>query len=360
MSTSNSQSTASTFSILGGDYAGLSATFSSKGELVPVPEHLVPESMVEWGEIPSSLETLTSEDLIDNDDTDSANMERITISVLPEVGCGLDNLEVTKKSEVYAHDESILKSWKQGDQDQEVIAVDRVGQTLDLETIFQIDSVKDEDGNTFPRRIRLSISLNTNKVSEEPTLSKLIALHIERQASPQSSKGISWTGTSYNSGGLDARTVMNTIGKDIVYGDVFSVKRKKGGEDIWDIASANDGKDGARNALEGEWESTMNGDDAEVVSRTKEYFGGDDSSVNTIRLPQNILVRYGHGMSADPTGCAIEVSHFGTIRSDDKTYLQRRVVLRSLGLPGAEESSSFNGSNLGDVSYWTEEKELQV
>ena len=32
------------------------------GELVPVPERLVPPSMVEWGAIPPCLETLTSED----------------------------------------------------------------------------------------------------------------------------------------------------------------------------------------------------------------------------------------------------------------------------------------------------------
>ena len=47
-STSTSKSTMSNCKVLGGDYAGLSATFSSKnGELVPVPEHLVPESMLE-------------------------------------------------------------------------------------------------------------------------------------------------------------------------------------------------------------------------------------------------------------------------------------------------------------------------
>ena len=41
-------SSTSSSEIIGGDYAGLSATFSSKtGELVPVPEHLVPESMLE-------------------------------------------------------------------------------------------------------------------------------------------------------------------------------------------------------------------------------------------------------------------------------------------------------------------------
>ena len=40
--------------VLGGDWAGLSATFDpASGALVPVPEHLVPASMVEWGDVPS-------------------------------------------------------------------------------------------------------------------------------------------------------------------------------------------------------------------------------------------------------------------------------------------------------------------
>ena len=63
--------------ILGGDFAGLHATFASvcPGELVPVPERLVPPSMVEWGAIPHCLETLTSEDWIaavavDDDESD--------------------------------------------------------------------------------------------------------------------------------------------------------------------------------------------------------------------------------------------------------------------------------------------------
>ena len=55
MMTSTSSATTSTASsILGGDWVGLFATFASKtGDLVPVPEHLIPESMLEWGEIPS-------------------------------------------------------------------------------------------------------------------------------------------------------------------------------------------------------------------------------------------------------------------------------------------------------------------
>ncbi|KAL7529707.1 hypothetical protein ACHAXR_003110 [Thalassiosira sp. AJA248-18] len=357
MSTLSSQCT-SNMNILGGDYTGLSATFSSKsGELVPVPEHLVPESMLEWGEIPSSLEVLNSEVWVDDgDETTMGDLERTTITVLPEVGCGIDNLEVTKKTEKFGHD-SRLKRWHQQQQPyREVIAVDRREQKLDLETIFQVDSETDEDGKTCSRRIRLSLSIDIPKEAEDPTLSTLISLQVERQSSPQSSQGTAWTGPSYNSGGLDARTVMNTIGKDIVYGDVFAVKKTKAGGDPWDLVSGNKEEDGALNILDGPWMKTMisteNGDVEEIQRSKSDFDGGEGTAISTIRLPQNILVRYGYGVLSD-NKWNIEVSHFGAGEMDNTTCLQRRVVSRSLGgMSGAEEKS------LGDVCYWIEKKVL--
>eukprot|EP01083_Nonionella_stella_P222377 793624_1 len=54
--------------IFGGDYAGHSATFSSiDGALIPVPNHYVPEAMVEWGQVPNGLESIVSEDLVQNE-----------------------------------------------------------------------------------------------------------------------------------------------------------------------------------------------------------------------------------------------------------------------------------------------------
>ena len=52
-------------SLMGGDYAGLSATFSAiTGELIPVPEYLVPKVLLEWGQGPSCLEVIVSEDVV--------------------------------------------------------------------------------------------------------------------------------------------------------------------------------------------------------------------------------------------------------------------------------------------------------
>ena len=105
-------------SLFGGDYAGLSATFSADtGELIRVPEHLVPDSLVEWGRVPSCLEILASEDFIEEGGEDrgtdattattattatpqnSIGLERKVVTVLPEVGCGVDNLETSRSSE---------------------------------------------------------------------------------------------------------------------------------------------------------------------------------------------------------------------------------------------------------------------
>jgi len=98
----------------GGDFAGLSATFDLKGDLIPVPEYLVPESLLEWGQEPSSLEVLVSEDFVKTctsiNKKDSL-WERQTVTVLPETGCGLDNLETTKSSEVVTMYDEDEDSW---------------------------------------------------------------------------------------------------------------------------------------------------------------------------------------------------------------------------------------------------------
>ena len=99
--------------IFGGDYAGHSATFSSiDGALIPVPNHYVPEAMVEWGQVPNGLECIVSEDLVEaeneNDNDAKQVWERNVVTIMPEVGCGLDNLDDTMKKESAIHSNHIF------------------------------------------------------------------------------------------------------------------------------------------------------------------------------------------------------------------------------------------------------------
>lgn len=351
-----------TSGILGGDYAGLSATFSSKtGELVPVPEHLVPDSMIEWGEIPQSLETLSSEDWSAEGGTASTtDLERTTITVLPEVGCGVDNLEVTKRSESFGPDASRLERWQHARPDLEVAATDRRrGRRLDTDTLFQIASVVDE-GHGCPRRLRVSLGIDAPPDAAAPSLSKLITLTVERQASPQSTRGTAWTGPSYNSGGLDARTVMTTIGKEIVYGDVFARKRIKAGGNPWELMPGSDESDRELTMLDLRWMQTIMSPDVDDVGEVNRIEGAanddDHAPITTLRLPQNILVRYGHGVSDKTPAWSIEVSHFHTLVEDGQTRLQRRVSLRSLDAVALSQDESGNELSFGSIRHWVEER----
>lgn len=361
-----------------GDYAGLSATFSSSssdinkvgvGELIPVPEHLVPESMIEWGDIPTYLEVLSSEDIITlnhdlNDDEEKGQkiMERTVITVLPEVGCGIDNLETTKKVEEFhlqqqkQLSDSRLVTWKETAQEHEVVALDKTTEiggvrVLNIETIFQVYSEVDTDdsnGDTappaaqsdnnekqtnkiYPRRIRISLNIDreTNRIVKDT-----ITLNVERLYS-KCTKGTRWSGPKSNSGGLDAHSVVNHIGKDIVYGDVFAVKRIKSGEDVWTLTSLDSlGDDGDED--DGVKETSVLSTLLDEVGVTEEENG---ASIVTIRLPQNIMLRYGTGICGNGDKSSVwgvELSHFQR-GADSK--LHRRSVLRSF-----ESSDDIFGS----------------
>lgn len=368
--------------ILGGDYAGLFATFSSStGELIPVPEHLVPQSMIDWGDIPSNLEVLTSEDF--SMDGKVENFARTTVTVLPEVGCGIDNLETTKTVERYILDkDSQFSYFQMRDSDLGVLFIEKVNslasgenKRIDVEAVFEMDheiEISDSDEmaaeqseQIYPRRIRLAFSIDILTSSDDekfiPKITTPFNLHVQRRYPSisldsntanndiVSTQGTAWTGASSNSGGLDARTVMNFIGQDIVYGDVFAVKRRKNGEDCWDEKILKSMKGGCwvQNVVDGNEKGGEVSD--KEVDRTLSDFGmdaRDGESFMTVRLPQNILVRYGFGLGKS---WSVEISQFG-ITTDER--LQRRVLSRSFDVSG-NESDDFSGV-LDRVSYWTE------
>ena len=229
-------------SLLGGDYAGHSATFSSSdGKLIPVPEHLVPESLIEWGQIPSCLEVLSSEDVAvaSAGDEIGIQLQRGTVSVLPEVGCGVDNLESirtvetlhlssTSGSTVSASSAGIstgqffafAENEDEDDGDcRQVLAWQtnmtplREASRIKIETAFSLPSEMgpciNEDGGeeSFERRIRVSFEA----MPSERKISSPISVTTERRIGDTGS-GAQWG----IGGGLDGRTVSKLIGKESV------------------------------------------------------------------------------------------------------------------------------------------------
>ena len=182
---------------LGGDYAGLSATFNPKdGSFIPIPEHLVPESLLEWGQEPKCLEVLVSEDIKDD------KLNRTTVTIYPAVGCALDNQETTKKTEEVeftSHFEedgnTVGLQYSTGDKD------------IRLETMF---------GLSDKHRMRVVLDLIVQSESEISIKSPM-GLILERQTSSKSSGG-----TIADGGGLDARTVCTLLGSELSKSKTFA------------------------------------------------------------------------------------------------------------------------------------------
>lgn len=223
-----------------GDFAGHSATFSSvDGSLIPVPEYLVPEAMIDWGQVPTAFEVVVSEDLIDN------VLERNIVSIMPEIGCGVDNLDTIKKVQTVSIEK--YEHFTFGDDVSVATAFATMGQPR-IECIFAVT-----EGESLTRT-RVSINLTDDKQLKSP-----IDIARERRTSTESSRG-----TIADKGGLDARSVMQLIGKGI--------------KPFTDKSQLNLTK------LEGEWKSKDLKEE-----RGKEFWDGN--GVKSLSLSGNVIVR---------------------------------------------------------------------
>jgi hypothetical protein len=174
---------------LGGDFAGVAATFDpGDGSFIPIPVHLVPKALIEWGQGPKCLEVLVSEEL------NGESMARSTITVLPDTGCSIDNLETIKVED----DVDLSSQWGE---DTNVVGLQY--QTSDdeirLETIFGMD-----DGH----RMRVAIDLVPSQ--SVFAIQSPMVLALERRTN-----SIGTGGTIADGGGLDGRTVFMLLGEKL-------------------------------------------------------------------------------------------------------------------------------------------------
>lgn len=89
----------SSFSLLqvpvGGDFVGRSATFHPQtGALIPIPEYMIPKSLLQWGQAPTSLEVFTSENVNPHPvHFDARHLTRQTWTLYPATDCGVENIQ---------------------------------------------------------------------------------------------------------------------------------------------------------------------------------------------------------------------------------------------------------------------------
>jgi len=338
----------------GGDYAGHIATFSpTNGELIPIPEYYVPETLIEWGQIPSSFELLTSEDYTDITTTEEQEqptqllqLNRVGIKVLPAVGCGIDNLDTMVQK-----DSISISSWQAfesadgsgGDGDDSVVSSSILcfnGKTDILETVFvpsttkssssseAADKEKEDDESSFPYRIRVGIQIESlaEITQQQVSLKSPIEVTVERRTSIVSSKG-----KLIDGGGLTGSTVFQLIGKNV--NKPFS------------------GKQGIElDRLAGRWTTGLGGlaKEGEVMERDLEGYWKDDS-ICTLSLPGNVIVRYTKVVGDERTfPLTVEVSLVED-GGEEGNAIRRRVIQRS-----------FEEDGVSTVQYWEEGKEADI
>lgn len=189
--------------VYGGDFAGLAATFNpGDGSFIPIPEYLIPDGLLEWGQEPKCLEVLVSEDVHSDASGEDNLMTRVTTTILPDTGCSVDNLET-----MVAKDEIDLESQLKSDESNDDGVEEIVGlqyplgeDKLRVETIFGLGEEFGVD------RIRVAIDLVPSE--DDFAIKSPMMLTLERRTS-----SISSGGTISEGGGLDGRTVYMLLGE---------------------------------------------------------------------------------------------------------------------------------------------------
>ena len=185
-----------------GDFAGLSADFTPSGDLIPIPEHYIPKSLLEWGQEPSCFEVLLSE---------NPDNSRQIVTVLPETGCAIDNMDTLK------NEQNIEPLNLETTTEDEACPAPRVAVVRDVSTAPATDKVCLEatfwDPTSFEEdmfhRTRVLVTLQHDK-EDGPSTFKLanpVRIIMERFVTSKSTKG-----TIADGGGLDGQRVSKWLG----------------------------------------------------------------------------------------------------------------------------------------------------
>jgi len=353
--------TTSDLKYIGGEYAGVYSTHSSlTGKLIPVPDHYVPAAMKEWDMVPAYFEFLLSDELLPEEQqkekevSNIISFKRRTATILPEVGCGIDNLDVMSNV-----DTTILgqPDQKEGNgmvhifgDEEKIMTFDKNSPSLSrkdkdlprkrIETIFYLpipndednqDGGKDEEGKT-QQRFRVAFDI----LPTEGAIHDKIILSLEHPF-PDGLFGVNKkknVAGLVDGGGLDGRTVSTLIGRDIL-----NYAKSLHNEDEEEMEGKITVED-----LVGTWKRLGETQEEGKLNTTAE----DWKAVTTFFLPGNVLIR--SGVARDDDNCwQVEVSHVDTSRKEEKA---RRIVVRRTY--DMEQGNMI--SEDGTPEYFVEEK----
>ncbi len=118
---------------------------------------------------------MSGRDPVELGDADVLKFEIMTLVVLPEVGCSIDNLEVTKKTKRFAHNATCLERWLIQHSGQEEVIINKLGCVPVAEAMFQTD-LEDKGGNLHTRQWGVSFLVEIPKKGKERIMSKLVTL----------------------------------------------------------------------------------------------------------------------------------------------------------------------------------------
>jgi len=227
------------------NYAGFLAEFSSTdGSLLPVPSKFVPNELIMWGQAPTTLEVLVSEQTITKGTDSSSEQEselpllfrRHTIVVLPAVGCGLDSLDTNRSEEIYnlgtsnndceTKSNAIILDWK--DETNGIGVMNVLMKTAVTKASAEVSSVirklRLETTFSLPRDHRLRVSFELHILCYENGTcryelppSSSIKLQWERRYDYDTNPESAMLAANVNdrNGHLDAGTVFALIGEDL-------------------------------------------------------------------------------------------------------------------------------------------------
>ena len=317
-----------------GDFAGFFATYDLSGTLIPVPEFYVPDSLLEWGQAPDGLEVLVSEDDIDfeaatatessssSSSSSSSIWKRYELTVLPETGCGIDNLEVLQRTEEIPvasiqvfRDENIpmVRTLTYSLPSSSQHRMIRIESTFALRPEWDDDHDSNDDSTPYRSRLAVDLLWDNNQQKWKPQAP--LRLFLERQTSLTSSQG-----TRADGGGLDGRTVSTLIGR------LLRQYEKQ-------LDNKNHGK----------WETATH--DIERQSRSNLA-----SDQELILLPGNVTLAY--GQTTNENEWCLQIGQI------DSSSSARLVVEHTWST--SSNSTAETLSSCSNVHYWKEQGSFQI